>query len=346
LLAARTRASPLTPLPYNRGVIAPLSEFALIEQFFRRPGRDPAIVVGNGDDGAVVRPSAGCDLVLSVDMLVEGCHFLADVDPARLGQKTLAVNLSDLAAMGATPRWALLAGALPDNDEGWVRAFARGFFALADAHAVELIGGDTTRGPRNLCVTIIGDVPAGAALTRAGAKADDDIYVSGSMGAAALALAALQGRTALDQDAFAEGRARLETPQPQIALGKALRGIANAAIDVSDGVVGDLSHILVASGVGAEIELKMLPRPSSIQQKLDSAERELALDCLLAGGDDYELCFTVPRAARAQIAVIACNLGLPLTRIGSITRGDGLVVRAENGQPLPWLPRAFDHFAP
>ena len=330
---------------YNRGVTAPLSEFALIERFFHRPPRDPAIVVGNGDDGAVVRHSADCELVFSVDMLVEGRHFLADVDPARLGHKTLAVNLSDLAAMGATPRWALLAGALPDIDEGWLRAFARGFFALADAHNVELIGGDTTRGPRNLCVTIIGEVPAGAALTRAGAKADDDIYVSGALGAAALALAAMQGRTALTGDAFAEARARLETPQPRTALGIALRGVASAAIDVSDGLLGDLRHILAASGVGADLELAALPRPSSIQQKLDSDERELALGCLLAGGDDYELCFTAPHDARARIAGIARELALPLTRIGTITRAAGLVVRAQDGRPLASLPHAFDHFA-
>lgn len=324
---------------------APLSEFALIERFFRRPTRDPAVVVGNGDDGAVVRPSPDCELVFSVDMLVEGRHFLADVDPARLGHKTLAVNLSDLAAMGATPRWALLAGALPDNDEDWLRAFARGFFALADAHHVELIGGDTTRGPRNFCVTIIGEVPAGVALTRAGAKADDDIYVSGMIGGPALALAAMRGRTALAGDAFAEACARLETPQPRIALGVALRGVATAAIDVSDGLIGDLRHILAASGVGADLELTALPCSVSIQQKLDSAERELALGCLLAGGDDYELCFTAARDARARIEGTARELALPLTRIGTITREPGLVVRAQDGRPLASLPRAFDHFA-
>lgn len=330
---------------YNRGVTAPLSEFALIERFFHRPPRDPAVVVGNGDDGAVVRPSADCELVFSVDMLVEGRHFLADVDPTRLGHKTLAVNLSDLAAMGATPRWALLAGALPDIDEGWLRAFARGFFALADAHNVELIGGDTTRGPRNFCITIIGEVPAGAALTRAGATADDDIYVSGALGDAALALAAIQGRTELTGDAFAEARTRLEAPHPRVALGIALRGVATAAIDVSDGLIGDLRHILAASRVGAELDLMELPCTVSIRQKLASAERELALECLLGGGDDYELCFTAPRDARARIAVLARELALPLTRIGTLTRETGLVVRAQDGRALAPLPRAFDHFA-
>ena len=324
---------------------APLSEFALIERFFRRPPRDPAIVVGNGDDGAVVRPAPNCELVLSVDMLVEGRHFLPDVDPARLGHKTLAVNLSDLAAMGAKPRWALLAGALPDNDEGWLRAFAQGFFALADVHDLELIGGDTTRGPRNLCVTIIGDVPVGTALTRAGATADDDIYVSGAIGAAALALAAMQGRTVLSADAFAAACARLETPQPRIALGMALRGVATAAIDISDGLTGDLGHLLAASGVGADLDLATIPRPSSIEERLDSTERELALECLLAGGDDYELSFTAPRNARVRVADIARELALPLTRIGTITPEPGLILRAQDGRELQSLPRPFDHFA-
>jgi len=322
-----------------------LSEFALIERFFRRPKRDPAVIVGSGDDAAVVHPSSGCELVFSVDMLVEGRHFLPNVDPARLGHKTLAVNLSDLAAMGATPRWALLAGALPDNDEAWLRAFADGFYALADAHNVELIGGDTTRGPRNLCVTIIGEVPAGAALTRAGAEPDDDIYVSGAIGGAALALAALQGRTVLNDDVFAQALLRLETPEPRVALGMALRGVATAAIDVSDGLLGDLQHILAASGTGAEIELAALPHSASIEQKLGSDERELALACLLAGGDDYELCFTAPREAHVRVAGVARELALPLTRIGRMTREPVLVVRAHDGSALGSLPRGFDHFA-
>src|SRR4030095_5880773 len=174
-----------------------MNEFALIDRFFRRAVRDPAVRIAIGDDGAVVAPASGCDLVFSVDMLVEGRHFLPGADPAALGHKTLAVTLSDMAAMGAKPRWALLAGALPDSDERWLGEFARGLFDLAARFGVTLIGGDTTRGARNLCRTIVGEVPAGTALTRAGATAGNDIYVSGTLGDAALALAALQGRATL-----------------------------------------------------------------------------------------------------------------------------------------------------
>ncbi len=322
-----------------------MNEFELIGRYFRRAARDPAVRIGVGDDAAVVRPAPGCELVISVDMLVEGRHFLADAHPAALGHKTLAVNLSDLAAMGATPRWALLAGALPDNDEQWIAAFAEGLFALADRFGVELIGGDTARGPRNLCVTIIGELPAGTALTRSGARAADDVYVSGTLGDAALALASLQQRTRVAPDALPALRARLDTPEPRVALGLRLRGVASAALDVSDGLVGDLGHILAASNVGAAIDLAALPVPAELARRLAAGERELALACALAGGDDYELCFTAPAAARNAIADIARAIALPLTRIGAITPSPGLVVRDEAGAPLATLPRAFDHFA-
>ena len=214
-----------------------MDEFALIERHFRRAPRDPAVRVGIGDDGAVIAPTPGAELVLSVDMLVEGRHFFAGTAPARLGHKALAVNLSDVAAMGATPRFALLAGALPDADDGWLAAFMTGFRALAQRFSVELIGGDTTRGPRNLCVTIVGEVPAGTALARAGARDGDDIYVSGALGDAALALATMEGRIELDAASFAQARDRLEVPEPRVALGERLRGVASAALDVSDGPV-------------------------------------------------------------------------------------------------------------
>ena len=300
---------------------------------------------GVGDDAALLAPTPGCELAVSVDMLVAGRHFLPTVDPEKLGHKTLAVNLSDMAAMGATPRWALLAGALPDLDESWLAAFARGFYALADRHGVELVGGDTTRGPLNLCVTVLGDVPTGLALTRAGAKPGDDVYVSGTLGDAALALAALTGRAALGADALAFARERLETPTPRIALGIALRGVATAALDVSDGLTGDLGHILGQSGVGATIDLAAVPRSRALDRVLAGAERPTALDCLLAGGDDYELCFTALPAAAARIAAIAAETGVALTRIGAITAAPGLTVRDERGAALPALPRAFDHFA-
>jgi len=321
-----------------------MDEFALIARYFQRPVRDPAVRLSIGDDAAVVAPAPGMELVFSVDMLVEGRHFLPDVDPAALGHKTLAVNLSDMAAMGATPRWALLACALPDNDEAWLGAFSGGLFALANRHRVALIGGDTTRGPRNLCVTVVGEVPAGAAITRGGARAGDDVLVSGRLGDAALALAALQGRVALDGEALAALRQRLEWPEPRVALGERLRGIASAGLDVSDGLTGDLGHVLAASRVGAIVELALVPRAPALDALLCTDMRPLALQYLLAGGDDYELCFTAPPAARPRLAAIALELGLPLTRIGSITAEPGLRIRDETGALLPDLPRAFDHF--
>jgi thiamine-monophosphate kinase len=322
-----------------------VNEFEVIARFFSRPPRSESVHKGVGDDAALLAPSPGCELAVSVDMLVAGRHFLADVDPEKLGHKTLAVNLSDMAAMGAVPRWALLAGALPDIDTSWLAAFARGFYALADRHGVELVGGDTTRGPLNLCVTVLGDVPTGLALTRAGAKPGDDVYVSGALGDAALALAAMTGQTALATDALAAARERLELPTPRIALGIALRGVATAALDVSDGLTGDLSHILEQSDTGATIDLAAVPRSSSLDRLLGGDQRPLALDCLLAGGDDYELCFTAPRQAAARVAAIAAETEVALTRIGTITPARGLTVRDERGVPLSALPRAFDHFA-
>ena len=328
-------------IAYNPAV----NEFELIARFFSRPPRAASVHLSVGDDAALLAPTPGCELAISVDMLVGGRHFFADTDPEKLGHKTLAVNLSDMAAMGATPKWALLAGALPDSDVAWLTAFARGFYALADAHGVDLVGGDTTRGPLNLCVTIMGEVPEGQALLRSGAKPGDDVYVSGALGDAALAVAAMTGRTRLDGEAFDAARARLETPEPRIALGHALRGVATAAIDVSDGLVGDLAHILERSDVGATVELPAIPRSPALARLVGGAERALALECLLAGGDDYELCFTAPRAAADRVAAIAASTQLPVARIGTITEGPGLVVRDERGVPLPAVPRAFDHFA-
>jgi len=322
-----------------------VNEFELIERYFQRTPRSTSVALGVGDDAALIVPSPGCELAVSVDMLVEGRHFFAGADPERIGHKTLAVNLSDMAAMGATPRWALLAGALPDNEPAWLEAFARGFFALADAHDVDLVGGDTTRGPRNLCVTIVGETPAGQALRRDGARPGDDIYASGALGDAALAVAVLAGRSSLAADALAAARLRLEMPQPRIALSIALRGVASAAIDVSDGLTGDLGHILERSKVGAVVSLGAVPHSAAVATKLAGAERALALECLLAGGDDYELLFTAAPAAAMRIEKIAKDLALPLTRIGAITQTRGLVVTDERGSPLATLPRAYDHFA-
>jgi thiamine-monophosphate kinase len=319
-----------------------LSEFELIDRFFRRPARHA--VLGVGDDAALLAPTPGCELAVSVDMLVAGRHFFADVDPEALGHKALAVNLSDMAAMGASPRWALLAGALPNADAEWVGAFARGFFALADAYGVDLIGGDTTKGPLNLCVTILGEVPAGQALRRRGARPGDAVFVSGRLGDAALALAHYRQRVILAADELAQCERALLRPAPRVELGDRLRGIATAAIDISDGLVGDLGHILDASSVGATLELAALPRSAILNQRLAGNERGLALDCMLAGGDDYELCFTAPARAAADIGALAEQLDLALTRIGGIEERAGLVVRDENGQALRTLPAAFDHF--
>ena len=320
-------------------------EFELIRRFFKRRTDDASVVLGVGDDAALVRVDEGNELVLAVDMMVEDRHFLPGSDPEALGHKLLAVNLSDLAAMGARPRWALLAGALPDNDPAWLEAFARGLFALADVHGVALVGGDTTRGPRNLCITIAGEVPHGQAIRRSGATAGDDVWVSGTLGDAALALAVLQRRSTLPAAELAAVRARLDRPTPRVALGQALRGMATAMIDVSDGLCGDLQHVLDASGVGARIDLRSIPHAPALGVKAAGVECDLALACLLAGGDDYELCFTAAPAMQDRLAALGERVGVALTRIGSITAdASKLTVVDESGVALQTLPRAFDHF--
>lgn len=308
------------------------SEFALIDRHFKRATRHT--VLGVGDDGAIVRPGAGCELVISTDMLVAGTHFLANTDAEDLGWKTLAVNVSDMAAMGAQPRWALLAVALPAATESWIEKFARGFFTCADAFGIDVIGGDTTQGPRNFCVTIFGEVPAGTALLRSGAQAGDEIWVSGTLGRAALGLAHLQGRIALAEPELSECLAALHHPQPRVALGLALRGIATAAIDVSDGLLADLGHLLKASGVAATLKLAVTPEPT------------IERDCYLSGGDDYELVFTVPATRHADIVALAESLALPLTCLGIIAAGmpGALTVLDATGEPLEIARRGYDHF--
>ncbi|MDQ6917237.1 MAG: thiamine-phosphate kinase [Pseudomonadota bacterium] len=332
--------------------MAALTEFELIDRFFRRPAKNSAAetadstVLGIGDDAALLSPTFGHQLAASVDMLVAGRHFFADADPESLGHKTLAVNLSDMAAMGATPRWALLAGALPDADANWLDAFSRGFFALAAAHAVDLVGGDTTRGPLNLCVTILGEVPAGKAILRSGARPGDSIWVSGVLGDASLALAHVAGRLVLSPEEALACQGALLRPVPRVALGIGLRDLASAAIDISDGLVGDLGHILAASQVGATVELAAVPRSPTLDRALNGAARDVALQCLLAGGDDYELCFTAAPADDSRIAALASALGLALQRVGTVVVERGLIVRDGSGKPLAALPRAYDHFAP
>ena len=322
-----------------------MSEFDLIQRYFTRP--TPSATLGVGDDAALLRVGEGMELAVSTDMLVSGTHFFPDADPLLLGHKTLAVNISDLAAMGAAPRWATLALSLPSVDEAWLEKFSRGFFALAGQHGVELIGGDTTRGPLNLSVTIMGEVPRAVALCRDGARVGDDIWVSGSLGEAALALAHLQGRMVLPTEMFTACAQRLHQPQPRVALGLALRGVANSAIDVSDGLLADLGHILERSRVGAEIDYAEVPcAPLTPSPSPACGRGELiVMRCLLAGGDDYELCFTAAPAQREKIAAISATLALPLTRIGSITAGNGCTVRAADGGTMQIKEQGYDHFA-
>ena len=317
------------------------TEFEIIGRYFTRPVK--RALLGVGDDCALIAPEPDALFALSTDMLVEGRHFLAGADAAKLGHKALAVNLSDLAAMGAAPRYAILALALPEADETWLAQFARGFFGLADAFGVELIGGDTTRGPRNISVSVIGAVPPHLALRRDGAKIGDEVWLSGCTGDAALALAHLDGRIRLVDAALAHCLARLHTPVPCIALGLALRGIASAAIDVSDGLVADVGHIAERSGVAIELRYAELPRSRALKA---CADEQLAQECMLAGGDDYELAFTANPAARAKVTAVAAELGLALTRIGSVSAGGpGLVsVHDAAGKIMQLAHKGFDHF--
>jgi thiamine-monophosphate kinase len=323
-----------------------MGEFELIARHFQRPGRvAPGVVLGIGDDCALLQPEAGQRLAVSTDMLVEGRHFFADVDPAALGHKALAVNLSDLAAMGAEPLGCTLALALPRADDAWLAAFSAGLFALADACACPLVGGDTTRGPLNLCLTVFGQVPPGQELRRSGARAGDEVWVSGQLGDARLALEALLGETELAPATLARARLRLERPTPRLALGLALRGIASAAADISDGLCGDLGHILAASGVGAELHPDALLESAAASPDLRSRPRTQALRCALAGGDDYELVFTAPLAARAAVQSAARQAGVAVSCLGRITAATGLRWLDRDGHPLTLELASFDHFA-
>ena len=316
-------------------------EFDLIAKHFTRA--TPGAVLGVGDDCALLAPTPGMQLAVSSDMLLEGRHFSPQDSPAGLGHKSLAVNLSDLAAMGATPRWATLAIALPEENDAWLTAFARGFFRMADQHGIELVGGDTTRGTLTISITVIGEVPPGQALRRDGAKSGDDVWVSGTIGSAALALAYRQGRLFMEQIDAARVLPALYLPTPRVELGIALRGIATSAIDISDGLLGDLGHILERSNVGATIEFAALPTLPVAQTYLHEA---VARDCVLAGGDDYELCFTAPADRRDAVAAAAQSAGVTVTRIGRISAEPGLAVIDADGRPLPFEHTGYDHFAP
>lgn len=316
------------------------SEFDLIRNYFTRPAKHT--VLGVGDDAALLRVAVGKELAVSTDMLLVDRHFLADTDPFTLGHKALAVNLSDMAAMGATPRWALLSIGLPEINDRWLARFAEGWFALADQHGVALIGGDTTKGPLTLSVTIMGEVEKGQALRRSGAKVGDEIWVSGTLGDAALALAYLQRRIQMTPHDAAALLPRLHSPTPRVKLGQKLLGLAHSAIDISDGLLADLGHILDQSGVGATIRVAALPLSENVRNYLQD---EVTRTAALAGGDDYELCFTAPAKQHEAIVRLGRRLKLSLACIGEISRQRKLVVLDENNNPLTLKEQGFDHFA-
>jgi len=319
------------------------SEFDLIRHYFTHAV--PRTALGVGDDAALIKAGNGQLLAVAADMLVAGRHFFKNADPESVGHKALAVNLSDMAAMGATPRWATMGIALPRADERWVKAFSKGFMALARKHGVDLIGGDTTRGPLNICVQIIGEVPARQALRRDGAKAGDDIWVSGTLGDAALAVAAKTKRIKLKPAELKQAQQRLDWPKPRVALGLALRGVARSAIDVSDGLVADLGHICERSKVAAVVAFERLPVSALLRRHLQSP---VAQSALLGGGDDYELCFTAAPAKRVAVERAALRARVNVTRIGRVIRAPAgvcsVVVVDRDGLPLTLARTGFDHF--
>lgn len=319
-----------------------LGEFDLIAKYFSRPARRSPL--GVGDDCALLAPAPGMQLAVTSDLLVEGRHFLSSVEPARLGHKALAVNLSDLAACGARPLAFTLAIAMPRVDEAFLDGFARGLYALADAFDVDLVGGDTTAGPLAICITAFGEVPAGQALLRSGARPGDDVWVShppgGGLGDARLVLEMFRGRVPVGAD-FDRLRLAMECPQPRVALGVALRGVATSAIDLSDGLAGDLGHILERSAVGATVDVDALPRSAALAAMPQALRRE----CAASGGDDYELLFTAPPAARDAVRAAADAGGVAVTRIGTIDAAPGLRWVDAGGAPVHARFAAFDHFA-
>ena len=314
-----------------------MSEFNLIKHYFTRPAQETDLSVG--DDAALIQVQAGLQLAISADMLVEGTHFLANCPAFDIGWKSLAVNVSDMAAMGASPKWATLAIALPEENEDWLAEFSRGFFACADAFGVSLIGGDTTRGPLNICVQIMGEIPIGLALRRDAAKINDEIWVSGTLGMAALGLASLQGKLALNGDEKTACIRALQRPQARVELGLALRHIAHSGIDISDGLLADLGHILKLSKIGARLDWEAIPKLST-DKSITAATLQ---EAVLGGGDDYELCFTAPESAHAQIIEIGKQLNIQLSCIGVTHHEHGLRV-LDGDQAIEIKKAGYDHF--
>jgi thiamine-monophosphate kinase len=331
-----------------------MSEFNLIQKYFTRLMRHTDL--GVGDDAALVKVADGMQLVVSTDMSVADTHFFHDAVPYDIGWKSLAVNVSDMAAMGAQAKWATLAIALPEVNENWLAEYSRGFFACADVFNIDLIGGDTTRGPLNISVTIMGEVPIGKAIRRSGAQVGDDIWVSGTLGSAALGLACLQNNTLQDKigienDALQASIHALCRPMPRANLGLSLRSIATSCIDISDGFLADLGHILKASNCGATIDLDKIPCIDYLKNNLQNSQFQ---DYLLAGGDDYELCFTAPPSKRDEIKLLSKQQNILLTRIAntrspvsrmSIGLESGSLEVMYQNKPLSILKQGFDHFA-
>jgi len=315
------------------------SEFDLIARFFIRP--TPGITLGIGDDCALLTPGPGMQTTISCDMLVSGVHFFADTDPKQLGHKALAVNLSDLAAMGATPLAFTLALSLPSSDETWLKPFSDGLFTLAEKHHCRLIGGDTTQGPLNICITVFGEVPPGEALRRDHAREGDDIWVSGTLGGARAALEFLRGTISLDTAVVGPALSHLQMPVPRVELGMAVRPHAHAAIDLSDGLIGDLSHILNRSTMGATLNIDTLPANVA----LHDLPHHFQLRCMLAGGDDYELCFTAPVSSRNAIIEAAHQTKIAVSMIGTIEKEPGLRLVNAKGEPQTFSEKSFDHFS-
>ncbi|PSU32058.1 thiamine-phosphate kinase [Photobacterium lutimaris] len=320
------------------------NEFDLIARYFEHQAvKRKDVPLAIGDDCALLEVPEGSQLAVSTDSLVAGTHFLPDADPSWVAHKALASNLSDLAAMGATPAWVSLALTMPQPDEAWLAGFCEGFFALAEYYNVQLVGGDTTKGPLSITLTVHGFIPKGKALTRSGARSGDWIYVTGNLGDSAAGLALLLGQKTVDNPVLAATlRERHHKAEPRILAGQALRGLASAALDISDGLISDLGHILKRSGVAAEIDVDKLPlSPELIAFE---PERDAALQLALASGEEYELCFTVPEQNRGAVDTALARSGVRATCIGQLRPGQGISLVRER-QPLSWTLHGYDHFA-
>ena len=333
-----------------------MGEFELIDKYFKFSSHAQGVSVGVGDDCALLAPTPGMQWAVSTDMLVEGRHFFSDVDPFTLGQKSLAVNLSDLAATGAMPRGFTLSLSLPSVQEPWLAQFSKGLQDLSHRFGCPLVGGDTTRGPLCIGITVMGEVPSGQALLRSGAKAGDDLYVSGTLGDARAALLALQGELRLEPGVLSTIRHRLEAPTPRLSLGQRLRGLASAAMDLSDGLSGDLAKMMKASGTRAQLQTNWIGQSPAISPSLQTLDFETRLSLVASGGDDYELLFASPPGARAAIEALGAELQLSLTRVGEVMASSGaleldkinsgLVVFLDaHQQVLELKAQSFDHFS-